>query len=82
MFGRNIGRKIQDKFKNVWIRFVGGEAFANSPIGSPVNENDKIRQNLNFQIFKNPKRNFVRTIEKKIHEKFENVCLQFVGVAF
>ena len=27
-----------------------------------------------------PKRSFVRTIEKNIQEKFENVCLRFVGV--
>ncbi len=37
---------------------------------------------FNFQNFKNPKRSFVRTIEKKIQEKFETFRLRFVGVAF
>ncbi len=26
-FVRTIGRKIQHKFQNVWLRFVGGGAF-------------------------------------------------------
>ncbi len=35
------------------------------------------------QNFKNPKRNFVRTIGKKIQEKLESFRLRFVGkVAF
>ncbi len=33
-----------------------------------------------FKNVKNPKRSFVRTIEKKMQEKFENFRLRFVGI--
>ncbi len=43
-----------------------------------LTKRNKISQNFNFKNFKNPKRGFVITIEKKIQENFENVG----GVAF
>ncbi len=36
-------------------------------------------ENFNFQNFKIPQPIFVRTIRKKIQEKFENFRLRFVG---
>ncbi len=51
------------------------------PIGSHVSENEK--KIIKISIFKNLKRNFVRTIGKKIQENFEKFRLRFVrGVAF
>ncbi len=38
----------------------------------------KIVQNEKLKLSKNPKRSFVRTIEKKIQEKFESFRLRFV----
>ncbi len=56
------------------------EIFA--PIRPHVNGKGK-KKKFSFQHFKNPQRNFVRTVEKKFQEKFENFWLSFVrGVAF
>ncbi len=47
------------------------------PLGPMLTKTKKKSQNFNFNNFKN-----LKTIEKKIQEKFENFRLQFVGVAF
>ncbi len=46
-------------------------------------EKKNIVKNFNFQNFKNPECSFVRTIVKKIQERFESFRLRFVrGAAF
>ena len=42
----------------------------------------KIAKTLIFKISKNPKHSCVSTIRKNHQEKFENIRLRFVGVAF
>ncbi len=76
IFGRTIGKKIQDRFENFWLRFVG-VAFWNLP------KTQKKLLKFQFSNLKNPIHSFVMTIKKKILEKFENLQLRFVGgVAF
>ncbi len=48
-------------------------------MGSPVNEKEKIAK---ISIFKNPKRTFVRAIEKIIQEKCDIIRLRFVEEVF
>ncbi len=80
-------RKIQDVSKVLSeIYRSSGVLKCYTPIGSHVNENGKKKRKkeiVKISIFKSPKHNFVRTIRKKIQEKFDKFRLRFVrGVAF
>ena len=76
---RILKTKIQEKFENIWSRFVEGVAIL-APIGSHINKNEK---NVKIKTLKNSKRNFVRILETKFRRRFQKIRERFVGgVAF
>ncbi len=61
-FSEDHWEKIQDKFENFWLRFLGGVFEMFTPIGPMLTKMKKLQ---------NPKHSCVKTIEKIIQEQFD-----------
>ncbi len=82
---KNQHIKIEDKFENFSLSFVGGVSVfkLSLPLGPMLTKTKKKIVNISIFKIKKKTRSFVAAIEKKIQEKFENFRLRFVaGVAF